>query len=106
MNWPNELIIKRDATNTKVINRENIIRFIDKFCDLYILENYLSALQSQNKVNHEELKEIIVVTEERIELIKKYSEAYEKCKTNNESLASFFEDNFHFFRNMIDTYIG
>lgn len=105
MNWPNELIIKRDKKNIKVINRNDIIKFIDRYCDLEILEKYLSALKSQDKVAYEEVSELIKATEERIDIIKKYTEAYESCKSNNDTLVDFFEKNFNFFREIIDTYI-
>ena len=63
MNYTKELIIKRDITNTKAENKQEIIEFIDKYYELDILEGYLSSLKIQNKLDPNELIEIIEATE-------------------------------------------
>lgn len=105
MNWPKELIIKRDATNTKVANISNIISFIGTCYDLDILTNYLSQLKSQTKLDMNEVSSIIDATEYRINKIESFLEGYENSKKDEEALAMFYEKNYKFIEGMIDYYI-
>lgn len=105
MNWPKELIIKRDATNTKVSNISNIIAFISNCYDLDILTNYLSQLKTQTKLEMNEVSSIIDATEYRINKINMFLEGYEKNKNDEETLAMFYEKNYKFIEGMINYYI-
>lgn len=105
MNWPKELIIKRDITNTKVANINNIITYINSCYDLEILTNYLSQLKKQTKLNMNEVSNIIEATEYRINKINIFLEGYENSKNDEETLANFYEKNYKFIEGMIDFYI-
>lgn len=104
MNWPKELIIKRDATNTKVANINNIISYIGRCYDLDILTNYLSQLKNQTKLDMEEVSSIIEATEYRIKKINSFLEEYENCKNDEELLINFYEYNYKFIEGLINFY--
>lgn len=105
MNWPKELIIKRDVTNTKVANKESVIEFINMCYDLDILEKYLLSLKSQNKLEPNELIDIIDSTQDRINEIKKFQKRYEEVKNDEEALSKFYEENYKFVEGLVDYYI-
>ena len=105
MNYPKELIIKRDITNTKVENKNEIIAFIDKYYELDILEGYLSSLKSQTKLDVSELMSIIDATEKRIMVIKNYLDNYELIKNDEMKLVEFYEENYKFIEGLINYYI-
>jgi len=105
MNYPKELIIKRDITNTKVENKNDIIGFINKYYELDILEGYLFSLKTQTKLNPNELVEIIDATENRILVIKKYLDSYDLIKDDELKLVEFYETNYKFIEGMINYYV-
>lgn len=105
MNWPKELIIKRDFTNTKVSNLSNIIAYISNCYDLDVLKNYLEQLNTQTKLDKSEVSSIIEATEYRINKINLFLSGYENNKDNEENLALFYEKNYKFIEGMIDFYI-
>ena len=105
MNYPKELIIKRDITNTKVENKQEIIEFIDKYYELDILEGYLSSLKIQNKLDPNELIEIIEATEKKVNEIKNYLDNYELIKNDESKLVEFYENNYKFIEGLINYYI-
>ena len=51
MNWPKELIIKRDATNTKVSNISDIISYISNCYDLgLVLEKVVILMELEIQI--------------------------------------------------------
>ena len=105
MNWPKELIIKRDETNTKVANVNQIISFINRCYDEDILAAYLSQLKTQTKLDMSEVSSIIDATEYRINKINIFLTEYENNKDDEEMLANFYEKNYKFIEGMIEYYI-
>lgn len=105
MNWPKELIIKRDETNTKVANINQIISFINRCYDEDILAAYLSQLKTQTKLDMSEVSSIIDATEYRINKINIFLTEYENNKDDEEMLANFYEKNYKFIEGMIEYYI-
>lgn len=105
MNWPKELIIKRDETNTKVANVNQIISFINCCYDEDILTAYLSQLKTQTKLEMSEVSSIIDATEYRINKINIFLTEYENNKDDEEMLANFYEKNYKFIEGMIEYYI-
>ncbi len=66
--------IKRDETNTKIINKKEIINFIKYYANETILLKYKNALNNQTKVSANEVKEIIDAIQDRLDFFKKYNE--------------------------------
>lgn len=95
MNLPRELIIKRDSTRVKLTNKESIIKFIESYDNAEVLEQYLNALKSQQKLKTEEIDEIIKNVETRINELElntnKFLNQYNEIKEDNNSLANFYE---------------
>ena len=105
MNYPKELIIKRDSTNTKVVNKFEIVDFINNYYEINILEGYLFSLKTQDKLEPIELEEIIDATQKRILVIKNYLDSYELIKNDELKLVEFYESNFKFIEGLINYYI-
>lgn len=105
MNWPRELIIKRDITNTKVENSKEIILFIETYNNIGILENYLSSLKTQTKLNINEVINIIESTENRINYLNEQIETYKIERGNSNDLVEFYETNIYFINKLINDYI-
>lgn len=105
MNWPKELIIKRDETNTKVDNKLEIISFIDSYNDIDVLENYLSSLKAQTKLDMSEVVDIIDTTQNRLNFLKKELEDFVNSSKSIEDLSEFYEENIIFVNNIVDEYI-
>lgn len=95
MNLPRELIIKRDSTRVKLTNKESIIEFVESYDNAEVLEQYLNALKSQQKLKTEEIDEIIKNVETRINELElntnKFLNQYNEIKEDNNSLANFYE---------------
>lgn len=105
MNWPRELIIKRDITNTKVENSKDIILFIETYNNIGVLENYLSSLKAQTKLNQNEVIDIIESTENRINYLNKELETFKTERGNSNDLVEFYETNIYFINKLINDYI-
>lgn len=106
MEWPKELIIKRDITKTYVENKNEIIAYINNCYDINILTNYMSSLKTQTKVEMNKVDEIINATKDRINTINLFMNEYEKNKHDDELLAEFYEKNYKFIEGIIDSYIN
>lgn len=96
--------LKRDETNTKIINKEEVIELVGENYHLILLENYLSQLKNQTKVDMSEVESIIDALEKRIEEIKTFNEVLEISKEDSNQLALFYETNIEFINGIIDIY--
>lgn len=95
MNLPKELIIKRDSSRVKLTNKESIIEYIKSCENIDILEYYLNALKQQQKLKTEEIDEILLATELRLNELEKltndFLNRYNEIKNDNDTLANFYE---------------
>jgi len=96
--------LKRDETNTKIINKEEVIKLVGENYHLILLENYLSQLKNQTKVDMSEVEGIIDALEKRIEEIKSYNDGLETSKEDTNQLSLFYETNIDFINGIIDIY--
>lgn len=96
--------IKRDESNTKVTNREEVIEFVNGSYQLLLLEDYLSQLINQTKVDMSEVESIIESLKNRIARIKPFIDDYKNSKEDSNQLALFYETNIEFINELIDIY--
>lgn len=96
--------LKRDETNTKIINKEEAIKLVGENYHLILLENYLSQLKNQTKVDMSEVEGIIDALEKRIEEIKSFNDNLEMSKEDTNQLSLFYETNIEFINGIIDIY--
>lgn len=87
--------IKRDETNTKIINRDEIIRSIYYYENINSLPSYKNALLTQSKVDISEVQSIIDAVDYRIDLFNKY----ENSKNEYNTLEQFFSSNLNYINN-------
>ena len=85
--------LKRDATNTKIINSDEIMNYITYDNDLNELSLYLKLLLQQTKVNKEEVSEIIKACEIRIDELNSFKNKYNLIKDDFDKLSDFYEEN-------------
>ena len=85
--------LKRDTTNTKIINSDEIINYITYDNDLNELSLYLKLLLQQTKVNKEEVSEIIKACEIRIDELNSFKNKYNLIKDDFDKLSDFYEEN-------------
>lgn len=85
--------LKRDTTNTKIINSDEIINYITYDNDLNELTLYLKLLLQQTKVNKEEVSEIIKACEIRIDELNSFKNKYNLIKDDFDKLNDFYEEN-------------
>lgn len=96
--------LKRDETNTKIINKDDAIKLVGENYHLILLENYLSQLKNQTKVDMSEVEGIIDALEKRIEEIKIFNDSLEMSKEDTNQLSLFYETNIEFINGIIDIY--
>ena len=87
--------IKRDETNTKITNRDEIIRSIYYYENINSLPSYKNALLTQSKVDKSEVQSIIDAIDYRIDLFNKY----ESSKNDYNMLEQFYKDNLSYINN-------
>lgn len=95
MNIPKLL---RDETNTKIINREEIINYIDNDNNLEELKVYLSLLEKQEKVNRSEVEEIISVLKNKLYNNNEFNYKYDLVCNDFDALADFYEENISYIK--------
>ena len=86
--------IKRDETNTKIVNRDEIINYIKFYEEENNLNSYKNALLTQNKVSGEEVKSIIDAIDYRLELFRKYN----TVRSDFNTLGEFYKDNLNYIK--------
>lgn len=104
MNWPEELIIKRDTTNTKVDNANDITIFIKNYSNIFVLEQYLLSLKTQTKLKQDEVIPIMEVTEKRINYLNEVLDKFKEEKNNSNNLSEFYENNIYFVNTILKNF--
>ena len=86
--------IKRDETKTKIINKDDIIKYINYYMEENTLPNYKDALLNQTKVDFDEVKDIIDAIDNRINLYNDYNNS----KSNIDTLNNFYKNNINYIK--------
>lgn len=92
--------LKRDITNTKIINKEEIISFINSYDNIEELSEYYTLLKKQNKVDMIEVSDIIHCLEKK--LSNSYEYKYNKVKDDFDLLGDFYENNIYVIEQFFD----
>ncbi len=95
MNIPKLL---RDETNTKIINREEIINYIDNDNNLEELKVYLSLLEKIEKFYRSEVEEIISVLKNKLYNNNEFNYKYDLVCNDFDALADFYEENISYIK--------
>lgn len=95
MNIPKLL---RDETNTKIINREEIINYINNDNNLEEQKVYLSLLEKQEKVNRSEVEEIISALKNKLYNNNEFNYKYDLVCNDFDALADFYEENISYIK--------
>ena len=81
--------IKRDETKTKITNKNEIINFIMYYLNTNNLISYKNALETQTKISHTEVIDLISTTNQKLKL---YNE-FKNLNNDYETTLNFFNQN-------------
>lgn len=99
MNIPKLL---RDETNTKIINKDEVINYIISDTNLEELKIYLSLLETQKKVDKSEVQDIIDVLKNKLYNNNNFKYNYDKVCNDFDKLGDFYEENITYIKNYMD----
>ena len=81
--------IKRDDTKSRIINKEEIIKYIKFNMEESTLLNYKEALLTQTKVSTVEVSDLVNSIDDRLHFFNEYN----KYKNDNNVLGTFYKNN-------------
>lgn len=88
----------RDETKTKIINKNEVISYINNSENYLELKEYLTKLENQNKVDKNELIDIIEAVKNKLLTEESIINEYELIKNDFDKLADFYESNIEYIR--------
>lgn len=91
--------LKRDITNTKIINKDEVINYINNSNEIDELNRYLNLLLEQNKVDKSEVIDIINCLKNKLNVSNNFDMEYNSVKDDFDKLNEFYESNLFYVEN-------
>lgn len=91
--------LKRDITNTKIINKDEVINYINSSNEIDELNRYLNLLLEQNKVDKSEVIDIINCLKNKLNVSNNFDIEYNNVKDDFDKLNEFYESNLFYVEN-------